>query len=342
MAPAVKVASRHSQTTKTKGSVILVIPPGYKATAFPRKRKYSFLSLPGELRNQIYPHVFAPGVYIELLAPSANYTIPLDKTPFARRADLPTIRVGRPLGASPRAQSAATKWPTSYGAIALANRQLHRETTTYFYEAATFYVQSPNRLINLLSVLPPNKLQHIRKLHIAWQTYADPEFHGDARWKEKCDRKWSKAFTMIADKLDLQELRLALDVRTRPFTLALREAWLAPVLVLMKGRNGRGASCTMQNVSDIRVSLDSEYTSQLYEQVYANALVGSGRSVLAAEQMARQRVQQYKAVHQLFSNAIRRRLMGWDEASSVERYEAEVNEGGWYAELDASFIVRRR
>ena len=34
--------------------------------------------------------------------------------------------------------------------------------------------------------------------------------------------------------------------------------------------------------------------------------------------------------------------MGWDDASSLERYEEEIGEHGWYAGLNAPFIVRMR
>ncbi|KAF2098944.1 hypothetical protein NA57DRAFT_76177 [Rhizodiscina lignyota] len=334
MAPNVLVASRHSQTTKTKGNTILIIRSTVKPPP-PRKVKHTLLTIPGELRNHIYTYVFASSVYVELVPASATHIIPLHKTPFNRHATTPVLRTSRPLGKSTPVHRARTTWATSLGALSLVNRQLHRETLAYLYAQPTFYVQSPNRLVNFLSVAPADKLKYVQRLHISYQTYGEPAVAQHRAWKTKSVEKWAGAMAMAAERLPgLRELKVALDIRDTPFKLRLSEPWARPVLSMTKNDG------VLPALADVRVGLVSKYTRARYGEDTVRSLLLQGVRLVTAQMTARQKVAQYDGLHRLFAGAMRRRMMGWDLECSLEEYERGIGEGGFYEDVDAPFVVR--
>lgn len=183
------------------------------------KRLRGFLSLSGELRNQIYQYYFDVGFRCELVAQSEKLqgqskpntvklwagafhqtTKPLRYTCKPQEEpSLPiTLRVPRSLGKYNQVEALKTKWPTSLSALPLTCRQIYRETLVLLYRATVFVSASPSRLTEFLSTAKP---EFVTKLELHYETYGDPKLDQARKWQEKHHNAWERACTAASKRL---------------------------------------------------------------------------------------------------------------------------------------------
>jgi len=213
------------------------------------KKIRGFLSLPGEVRNQIYAYYFASQFRCEIASKSANFHAPAPKTvklwagsystkspslqyTSPTKSDTPlTIRVSRPLGKYTLVRGLQTNWFSSLFAVNLVSKQLHAETLPFLYQKTKFVFDAPNRILAFLSTVSNSKLAHITKLQIHYRTYGAPRMAADRVWQDKHRQSWVRACTAASKKLaNLQSLAIFMRVLDSPLRFNLREAWVAPLL----------------------------------------------------------------------------------------------------------------
>jgi hypothetical protein len=218
------------------------------------KKVRGFLSLPGELRNQIYRYCFegdrefrceiaAKGS--KLVEERKKKTVKLWAGAFATdhqvlkyhavvRQDDPvqvTIRMSRQLGRYTAVQGLQTNWSTSLFAINLVCKQLHAETLPYIYTKTTFVFDASTRIIIFLNVVPKTNLGYITKLHLHYTTYGCPRILDDRSWQEKHNKSWIAACSSASKKLTgLRNLKIWLFVTENAVRFNLHEPWVAPLL----------------------------------------------------------------------------------------------------------------
>ncbi|EOD45702.1 hypothetical protein UCRNP2_7584 [Neofusicoccum parvum UCRNP2] len=254
------------------------IKPANRSPAMKRrvcgKRRFGFLDLPGEIRNEIYAYCFEDEIWIDM-TPNANHILAQKaihpgtwsshalQTSFAPANTnaaaaatvpsplrLPAITKPKPhkIRYHPSGRSSPpppTDWTRSAGTLVRTSRQIHAEALPFFYATAFFIFSAPRALRRFLALLPPRKLALVRKLHVAHATYGDPATPADGVWKRG-----------VAER---EPLRVE---------VAVQSAWVA-----------KGAAMPDRRLAEAHVEL-----------------------------------------HRLFSEAVRRRLLGWSEADAMVEY----------------------
>lgn len=309
--PTYAVVTAQTQPRKPKGGRVVTSHLTHSKPV-DRKKRYHFLNLAGELRNQIYGYVFDSGALVKMIpegrvervTPSRgtffklshnqlSYT-PTTPQKKVESTPMPTLRCTRVLGKYNRVEALNTKWATSFSGLILTCRQVHREAILYLYASTTFSFHSPNRLHSFLTVVQPANLAAIKRLHLTHATYGQPYDPGHNVWKAKHDEKWARTCALAAANLPhLEELKISLDVLDVPLQFNLKAAWIQPLLLF-----GRLA------LKSAEVHLSSMYTSRP---------VSSPPSACRTHEA-------YVALHQLFADAIGRKILGWDDDSAVEAY----------------------
>lgn len=333
----------------------------------PRTNKNLFFSIPGELRNQIYRYVYEGGAYVEFMAATAQRALRGDSNiaPDASGKRARRLRCTVKSAKQALAAKDQTNWRASWSALSVTNKKVHEETVSFMYGGTTFYFQDSARLIYFLTTVPESSLQHVRALHLAHQSYGDPQYVHDTPWKDKYEASFQRACELAAAKLPaLTSLHVALDIRDTPLRFTLRESWLQPLYALAPALNPRlaadprrsfadAAGATQLLLADIKLSLHTVYTSSDWERDMDRHLAWLKRhhpDAYAREQpaAARDRRDQkqlrvgFRGVTDLFADAVRRKLMGFDDASALEHYYAALALGGSFDDVRAPFIVKKR
>lgn len=272
------------------------------------KKVRGFLSLPGELRNQIYQYCFeADRVFrCEIAAKGSKLveertkkkTVKLWAGAFAtdhqvlkydavvKKDDPPTviIRMSRQLGKYTAVQGLQTKWSTSLFAINLVCKQLHAETLPYIYTKTTFVFDASTRIINFLNVVPKTNLEHITKLHLHYTTYGCPRMLNDRIWQEKHNKSWISACSSASKKLTgLRTLKIWLFVTENAVRFNLREPWVSPLLQFRRRKwrldtvnidfRTRWSGCTFDGRQE--VARASEHLHRLFGGAIRDAILGA-------------------------------------------------------------------
>lgn len=213
------------------------------------KRARGFLSLPGELRNEVYQYYFESEVHCEVAAKGSHFnerktrTVKLWAGAFQSNAkifkydaekkeELPlTIRVSRLLGHYRIVKGLQTNWFGSLFAINLICKQVHSETLPFLYSKTLFVFDASSRLTNFVQVVSSSKLQHITKLQIHYATYGSPRMEVNRIWQDKHTKSWIRACKATAKKLvGLGELTIWVRVQDSPPRFSLHEPWVLPLL----------------------------------------------------------------------------------------------------------------
>ncbi|KAH6009307.1 hypothetical protein HBI84_048840 [Parastagonospora nodorum] len=213
------------------------------------KKIRGFLSLPGEVRNQIYACYFESQFRCEIASKGANFHPPKPKTvklwagsystksptlqhTSSTKEDTPlTIRVSRPLCKYTIVRGIQTNWLASLFAVNLVCKQLHAETLPFLYQNTVFVFDAPKRILSFLGVVSNSKLAYITKLQLYYTTYGSPRMAADGVWQSKHRQSWLRACTAASKKLvSLQSLRIWICVLDSPLRCNLREAWVLPLL----------------------------------------------------------------------------------------------------------------
>jgi hypothetical protein len=213
------------------------------------KRVRGFLSLPGEIRNQIYAQIFESSFRCEVASKCAQFDTPptrkvklwagsfqpgtqhLQYNPKAKEENPITIRISRPLGKYNVVKGLQTNWFASLFAINLVCKQIYAETLVFIYHRTTFVFDAPKRLTNFLSTIPKSKLELITSLELHYTTYACPKWTKDRVWQDKHGESWKRACGATAKKLvNLRTLRISVRVYHDPLRFDLRQTWVVPLL----------------------------------------------------------------------------------------------------------------
>jgi len=330
--PVYAVVTRQTQPQKSKGGRIVT---SHLTASQPvnRKKRLGLLDLAGELRNQIYAYVFNSGAvvkmvpkgHVERAAPSSGTSFKLIHNQFRSiviepqqkkdNAPVPTLYCTRVLGKYNRMEGLNTKWSTSFSGLVLTCRQIHREAVIYLYANTTFSIHSSNRLNSFLTYVRPTNLAAVKRLHLSHCTYGQPSKASDGIWKGKHDANWVfNCKLAVADLEHLEELKISLYVHDVPLRFSLKEAWVQPLLLF-----------AALPLTSAEICLSSRYIGQP---------VGLPvRCRMARE--AREKREAYMALHQLFADAISRKILGWDDESALESYKDGCK--GQYKDYIADF-----
>jgi len=225
------------------------------------KKVRGFLSLPGEIRNQIYQYYFESDFRCEIAAEGSQFkerktrTVKLWAGAFQSDAQVLnyaseakeegplTIRISRPLGHYNIVKGLQTNWFASLFAINLVCKQVHVETLPYLYHKTTFVFDASNRLTNLVRVISSSNLQHITKLQLHYTAYGCPRMSRDCIWQEKHNKSWIRACNAASKKLvGLRSLKIWIRIPEIPLRFNLRETWVLPLLQFRRlGRTPKSA-----------------------------------------------------------------------------------------------------
>ena len=228
------------------------------------KPRTSFLSLPGEIRNQIYELVFPPQDYeIRRIKKSSSLTYwryvrgrtaldPGYGWSWINRRQSPdwnaTFRkpnLSQKTAQNRRLQDLVRRkrngviQPIEYTSSPLstlsASRQVHEEATTFFYRQNSFGFSSRYLLQRFLTSIGPLARAAIRVIYIQHETYGEPARTAHIKWKELHDERWATFCQGLATLvLGLEELHMLLYINDRPLQMDLGARWAEPLLCFQR------------------------------------------------------------------------------------------------------------
>lgn len=185
---------------------------------------FSFLHLPGEIRNQIYDLLFAGHVHIYHNHPVKER---LENNNVKSRFRLES----RCIYSLPAGTHFYVR-PT----LLRACRQIHDEAAPFLYANTTFRLHSVLTVNKFLNVAPAVGV--VKKLELWHSTYGEPRLTEDRKWKHRHDKAWMRTCRRIAAEMTaLADLKLDLRICDWPTQLNLAAAWAKPLLEL-KGTKG--------------------------------------------------------------------------------------------------------
>jgi hypothetical protein len=281
------------------------------------KKPRGFLSLPGEIRNQVYAYYFESSICCEVVASGRELSSRkprtvklwagafhhtgqvLKHTPETKRDAPITIRMSRPLGKYTVVHGLQTNWNSSLYALNLVCKLLHTETVAYLYRKTVFVFDAPKRICNFLAVVSQPRLECIARMEMHYSTYGCPKLAKDVVWQEKHHGSWVLACKTAARNMGgLRELKVWMRVNQDPLRFSLRETYVAPVLQF------RRLAGKLE-----RVEID------FCTALSGNSFRGNQRLAMASEEL-----------HRLFGQAIGKAIKGAKEEEAMSGFQ-EVWEG---------------
>ena len=226
----------------------------------------SFLSLPGEIRNQIYELAF-PRQDFEIR--KIKKSTGLSYWRYLRERSTLDPRFGWGCLAQtansgwmsffwkPRVSEKSTRvrrmqnikrrtvdgviLPIQYTNSLLSMlstcHQVRNEATTVFYGKSSFGFTSLHVMRRFLSSIGPMAAAAIQRIYIQHATYGEPCRTKDVHWKTAHDERWDEFCQDIGTCLPgLKELRVLLQVNERPLRVDLAEDWVGPLLAFQRLR----------------------------------------------------------------------------------------------------------
>ncbi|KAF1920204.1 hypothetical protein BDU57DRAFT_591415 [Ampelomyces quisqualis] len=285
------------------------------------KKARGFLSLPPELRNMIYQYYFEADFRCEIAAKGCDFRVKKTKTvklwagafqpgtrtlqyiPKPEESAPITIRISRPLGRYTTVQGLQTHWSSSLFALHIVCRQIYAETVALIYNKTVFVFNAPQRIINFHNVISRPKLEYITSLQLHYSNYGCPGLANDRIWREKHNASWIRACGTASRKMvNLQHLKIWMQVHDVPLRFNLRVLWLLPLLQFrrltqapMHGGGGSNSGTDTRAIKLVNVDIDfrtrvSNHFSQSHRLAEAN-----------------------NDLHRLFGEAIRLAILGAKE-----------------------------
>ncbi|KAK5101582.1 hypothetical protein LTR70_000691 [Exophiala xenobiotica] len=189
----------------------------------PRKRKSkskgktTFLSLPGELRNEIYKYLI-PECRILITSNKPNKELAQAKKVWSEQQvehKRPHLRLSHLLDLSQAEQGLGiTK------NLLLACKQVRNDVELYLYSRTTFCFSATKALHRFLNTASKPGLRAIRKLEILHKGYGHPELTEHQVFQDKYYERWSKVCTQVSEDLSgLEHLKLEAHMRDWPCDL---------------------------------------------------------------------------------------------------------------------------
>ncbi|KAF1830026.1 hypothetical protein BDW02DRAFT_559923 [Decorospora gaudefroyi] len=299
------------------------------------KRIRGFLSLPGEIRNQIYGYYFEVERHCEFAAKGCQFKPRKQRTvklwsglvppgscvsPRDTEADAeaPTlIRFSRPLGKYNVVQGLQTNWLGSLCALSLVCKQVYHETTAFLYTRTVFIFAAPKRMTNFFSNMSAIKLESITKLQLHYDTYGHPQRTSDLIWQNKHGESWHRACKAASKKLiGLQELEIWVQVHDSAPTFTLRESWVAPLLQFRR--------LTRSNESGVDGGDPFQRTGRqpILQVVKVHIRTRWSKSPLAAFRNVRALAKASTDLHLLYGQAISLAITGAKEEEAMAGFNA--------------------
>lgn len=183
-----------------------------------RKAKTGFLSLPGELRNEIYKYLI-PECRILITCNKPNKELSRAKNVWSEQ----NVEHKRP---RPRLCHLLDLNQVEQGLgitkdLLLACKQVRYDVELYLYSRTTFCFSSTKALHRFLNTASKPGLQAIRNLEILHKGYGLPEMTEHQRYRDKYYERWTKACMQVGEQLSgLQYLKLEAHMRDWPCDLA--------------------------------------------------------------------------------------------------------------------------
>ena len=342
--PCSGVATSKSQSNESKANKNPPVRLRLNPSALKRK-SLSFLSLPGELRNQVYALYIQDGFRAELVGRNAELIprpaktikfclslVPGKSPPTVdrKKAEMnkeengwPTLRTSRKLGQYLRVHGMSTDWGTSFCALILVSKQISLEVIPLLYASTTFVFAAPCRLSNFMACISKPSLEWVQKLHVHYSTYGNPKYTKDLTWVTRHNTRWTSIFQQAASLLKgLRELRIWLHVTETPLRFSLQATWVQPLLAFRHLTRPLESAHTPTNphflshnaprsitveptvqkpLTNIHIALTTRWTRPFifYDSELADACT---------------------ALHNLFAEVIKRRMLGWSEADAMVEY----------------------
>ncbi|KAL8675337.1 MAG: hypothetical protein Q9168_000294 [Polycauliona sp. 1 TL-2023] len=223
---------------KNPNRVVLRLPSTRKPN------ETSFLSLPRELRNQIYDYAMPCNKYRLEWIPRTDqrpteltYTLPLQDFKGPKLTDK-AVGLRRDFDLPKRAfiEKTMPRYRLSPGpaALLLVSRQVNIDATPMFYGRNTFSFAAMNPLGKFLDNLRPETRSMLRSLELLHSTASNPELRDNQRWKNKHDHRWQSLCFQIRNQCDrLEDLTLDLYIKDLPFKLGPLAGWMSPLYAFM-------------------------------------------------------------------------------------------------------------
>ncbi|KAH8726265.1 hypothetical protein GQ44DRAFT_706032 [Phaeosphaeriaceae sp. PMI808] len=289
-----------------------------------------FLSLPAELRNQIYAYCFESEFRCEIAAKGRQfkerkrptvklYSNVLQPNPQAFRPkhyggekSSITVRISRRLGKYNIVQGLQTNWAESLHAIHLVCKQVYAETLTFLYHKTVFVFDAPNRITNFLSVVPKSKLEFITKLHLHYTSYGCPTWDKDRIWQDKHHKSWVRACSSASRTLvGLHELKIWMLINNGALRFNLRQNWVLPLLQFRRiARSSPNITNTSQSGEVTQRKRGLEVVEVKFRTQWSGFQFNGNQEVAKASE----------DLHRLFGNAISYAILGRKEESAMAKY----------------------
>ena len=205
-------------------------------------KKFTFLLLPGELRNKIYDYAF-PKEYFQLqwipkTTEHLTYCLP-------KRGKLgpklgPSAGRRRRLFDYPRrvrSQEVIPPYRLSPGpaALLLVNKKINEEATPIFYASSTFSFHASSTFRAFLKSLRPGTKAAIQSLALKHATAGCPSWTEFEHWKVAADRNWDDLLWDASDDLvGLKHLSIDLTINDIPILFGPNAAWKLPFLAFQE------------------------------------------------------------------------------------------------------------
>ncbi|MCJ1406649.1 hypothetical protein MMC19_000715 [Ptychographa xylographoides] len=217
-----------------------------------------FVSLPGEIKNEIYALIFEP-VEIEIIwaLPRKTLTYRVVPKAFTSLEGIPTwygamdiellryrldnYKLGRKITADRRRLDYARRSRQDSecqlghirtpAALLFSCRQIHDEAISMFYGSYSFRFANHGLFDRFLSLVGLQAASSIRNLWLQHSTYGDPYRTENIRWKTLHDLRWEECCDTIITQLNgLETFRVQLNINDQPLRLNMEAQWAAPLL----------------------------------------------------------------------------------------------------------------
>lgn len=213
-----------------------------------KKKKASFLELPGEIRNRVYQYYFQDTYRCELVGAGCKLSSATPAIKFLPNTGSPKRycggkgkgfepekplvirfpRLSRPNSTVRNLRPQA--WLNPHGALALVCKQTYAETLPLLYQRISFIFQAPRRVAGFLHKVPKPNHSYVTKLHLHYSTYGNPEAASHVVWQEKHIESWTCACKVASKSLTcLRELEVDVWINEVAPKFNLRQKWLQPL-----------------------------------------------------------------------------------------------------------------
>lgn len=190
------------------------------------KRKIDFLSLPGELRNEVYRHVI-PECRVLIVQTKPNKEMEKQRKIWSEEGvqhKRPRSRLGHLLDIGQISEGLGITMN-----LLLACKQVRNDVELYLYSRTTFCFSSAKILTRFLDTASQSGVRAIQKAEILHKGYANPELTSHRVYRDRYYSRWSKTCAQVGEEMiGLQHLKLEAHLRDWPCELSaqpLNDTW---------------------------------------------------------------------------------------------------------------------